>query len=80
MAGVRLEYKEMPAWSLPRQSREVAGIAYWGVIDALLDMHLDHEILVLGFNHNLQSSFGVTKEVVNAIGSWVAQVSGERTP
>jgi hypothetical protein len=80
MAGVRLEQKEMPAWSLPRQSGGVAGIAYWGVIDALFDVYFDHDIFVLGFNHNLQSSFGVTKEVVNAIGAWVAQVSGERTP
>ncbi len=79
MAGVRLEQKEMPAWSLPRKSGDVAGIAYWGVIDALFDVHFDHELLVLGYNHNLQSSFGVTKEVIAAIGAWVAQVSGERT-
>lgn len=80
VAGVCLEQKEMPAWSLPRQSRGVAGIAYWGEIDALFDVYFDHDMLVLGFNHNLQSSFGVTKEVVTAIGAWVAQVSGERTP
>lgn len=80
MAGVRLERGEMPAWSLPRQSGGIAGIAYWGVIDALFDVHFDHELLVLGFNHNLQSSFGVTNEVVTAIGAWVAEVSRERTP
>ena len=80
MAGARLEHQEMPAWVLPRQSGGVAGIAYWGVIETLFDVYFDHELLVLGFNHNLQSSFGVTKEVVTAIGAWVAEVSAEKTP
>jgi len=79
MAGVRLEQKAMPAWSLPRQSGSVMGIAYWGQIDGLSGVYFDHEVSVIGFNHNLQSSFGVTKKVVAAIAAWVAQVSREGT-
>ena len=77
MADVRLEQKEMHAWSLPRQSGNVAGTAFWGRIDALLDVRFDHDVLILGYNHNLQSSFGVTKEIVSAIGTWVGEVSGD---
>lgn len=75
MAGVRLAYHEMPAWSLPRQSGDVMGIAYSGKIEGLLDVNFDHEISVIGFNHNLQSSFGVTTAVIEAIASWIGEVS-----
>ncbi len=74
IAGVCLERQEMPAWSLPRQSSPgVAGLAYRGVVDTLSGFRLGHEILVLGFNHNLQSSFGVTTEVIHAIRGWIAR-------
>lgn len=77
VAGVRLESYEMPAWSLPRQSRPVIGIAYRGTVGALSGIELSHNILVLGFNHNIQSSFGVTAGVVQAIRGWIAGVSRE---
>jgi len=78
IAGVYLERQEMPAWSLPRQSpRNVAGVAYRGVVDALSGIVLEHKLLVLGFNHNLQSSFGVTTGVIHAIRGWIAQATKE---
>jgi len=74
IANVKLEKEEMPTWSLPRQTKpHVTGIAYRGVVDTLSGISLGHGILVLGYNHNLQSSFGVTTEVVNAIRDWIAQ-------
>jgi hypothetical protein len=80
IASVGLEMQEMPAWSLPRQSApHITGIAYRGVVDTLSGIELGHTILVLGFNHNLQSSFGVTTEVVQAIRRWIAQASEEVT-
>lgn len=33
------------------------------------------DILVLGYSHNIQSSFGVTTEVIGAIRDWVAAQS-----
>lgn len=64
IAGVCLERREIPAWSLQRQSRPaVIGLAYRGVVETLSGIVLEQKILALGFNHNLQSSFGVTKEV-----------------
>jgi hypothetical protein len=78
IAGVRLEKQEMPAWSLPRQSTpDVAGVAYRGIVDTVSGIALGHQLLVLGYNHNLQSSFGVTTKVIRAICAWIAQASEE---
>ena len=77
-AGVQLERRTMPSWSLPRRSGpDVPGYAYRGVVDTLSGIGLRHRVLVLGFNHNLQSSFGVTKRVMDAIRVWLAQAASE---
>lgn len=74
IAGICLERVEMPAWSLSRQpKRDVAGLAYRGVVNTLSGISLPHEILVLGYNHNLQSSFGVTNEVIRGIRDWISR-------
>lgn len=78
IAEVCLDVLEMPAWSLPRNSNsDVTGIAYKGKVDVLAGIALEQEILVLGYNHNLQSSFGVTKDVINSIRLWIAHVVEE---
>ena len=78
IAAIRLEKQEMPAWSLPRQTTpDVTGIAYTGVIDSLLNIRLGRKVLVLGYNHNLQSSFGVTREIMHAIRKWIVHASSE---
>lgn len=80
VAGVTLDSQEMPTWSLPRQSKpDVKGVAYWGLVDSLSGIALDRKVLILGFNHNIQSSFGVTTEVVYAIRRWVACTAKEAT-
>jgi hypothetical protein len=72
LAGVTLERIDMPDWTLPRQSGPgVAGVAYRGVVETLCGHPLGNRVMVLGYNHNLQSSFGVTKEVVGAIRRWI---------
>jgi len=78
IANVRLEKQEMPTWSLPREAKpNVTGVSYIGIVDTLSGIVLGHKILILGFNHNLQSSFGVTTEAIYAIRSWIAQASKE---
>jgi hypothetical protein len=69
----RVDYQiaEMPAWNLPRTSTPVGGLSYTGRLDSIGGVSLERSVRVLGFNHNLQSSFGVTREVVSAIGSWL---------
>jgi hypothetical protein len=74
VAGVSLEKQEMPDWSLTRNAkRSVVGLAYRGLIDSISGIKLSREILVLGYNHNLQSSFGVTNEVILAIRDWISK-------
>lgn len=68
-----LEPRVMPSWAL--QSGRVAGVAHVGRVSELNNIPLDRELLVLGYNHNIQSSFGVTTEVVSRIATWVARSS-----
>lgn len=68
-----LEVTSMPAWTLRRDSASpVQGFAYRGMVTELGGMELGRELLVLGFNHNIQSSFGVTREAVARISEWIA--------
>lgn len=70
----------MPSWTLPRSNDSgVKGVSYIGVLKEVAGIKLNNEILVLGFNHNIQSSFGVTKEVKTAIKTWVARKYREMT-
>ncbi len=80
VAGICLEQQQMPSWSLSRQAkRDVVGIGYKGVVETLSGVRLPRKITVLGYNHNIQSSFGVTTEVIRAIRSWIAQSINEAT-
>lgn len=71
-----LEAISMPAWTLRRDGTSpVQGYAYRGMVTELGGMDLGRELLVLGFNHNIQSSFGVTREAVTSISEWIAKQS-----
>jgi len=52
----------------------VAGVAYHGITNTLSGIPLGRDLLVLGFNHNLQSSFGVTSKVLREIRHWIANM------
>ena len=76
VAGVSLRAQEIPTWSLGRRSSaEVKGVAYTGVTETVSGINLDREIMILGFNHNLQSSFGVTMEVITSIRQWITRTT-----
>lgn len=80
LTGLHLEKREMREWRLCRRgTRHVQGIGYRGVLHRLCGVSLSREVLVLGYNHNIQSSFGVTTEVVDAIRGWVSNQS-DRAP
>jgi hypothetical protein len=72
LADTRLVRSEMRQWDLPRRTASVRGIAYKGVLSHFDGVALKHDILVLGFNHNIQSSFGVTRGVKHAISRWIS--------
>jgi len=67
--------EEMPSWALPRSaSAGVMGVGYTGYVTRVANVPLGRRILVLGFNHNIQSSFGVTTVVMDRIRSWISRM------
>jgi hypothetical protein len=73
LLGRRLHARPVSAWDLPRRSgRAVPGLAYYDRISSIAEIPLDRELLVVGYNHNLQSSFGVTTAVRDSISEWIA--------
>ncbi len=69
-----LTVTEMSAWSLRRGSApSVRGFAHSGKVSSIAGMDLGRELLVLGYNHNIQSSFGVTTTVIAEIRKWIAR-------
>jgi hypothetical protein len=78
VANVEFQRTQMRQWTLPRKSGPgVVGIAFRGTLTQLSDIELERSIVVLGYNHNLQSSFGVTTSVKKAIANWVTREAGE---
>lgn len=74
IADVRFRKALMPNWTLPRKSNGgVSGYSFAGTITHLGGVNLDRDIRVIGYNHNIQGSFGVTSEVQRSIRDWVAR-------
>jgi hypothetical protein len=78
IAGIQLKRTGMPSWTLCSDSdRPVFGYAYRGTIEALDGVSLKRKMLVVGFNHNIQSSFGVKKEIIESLRRWIGDISEE---
>lgn len=72
IAQTRLNVIERQDWILPRATGPVVrGFAYIGMVRQISGVDLRRDLLVLGFNHNIQSSFGVTNAVISSIQRWV---------
>lgn len=79
MANVTLVERHMEDWALPRgNGSHIPGFSYSGEVRYLGGVHLPTPLRVLGYNHNLQSSFGVTNAVVSSIASWLGAETGSR--
>lgn len=73
LSGVEFTRTPMRRWNLGRQSGpDVAGFAFRAKIKSICGVRLGRTVTVLGYNHNLQSSFGVTKAVCDSIRTWIA--------
>jgi len=76
---LELEKSQQPEWSLPRKTGlDVPGYCYFGVTKTIRGIRLNREIMILGYNHNLQSSFGVSKQVKESIKDWVTKLYLDR--
>jgi hypothetical protein len=61
-------------WTLQRKrGPHVIGRSYKGIVKSIGGVPLKRGILVLGFNHNIQSSFGVTTDAKSAIRNWLSK-------
>lgn len=70
--GIELRARPMSAWDMPRSDGSVVrGVAYTGCLDAIGGCRLPTRLIVLGYNHNIQSSYGVSRSLVERIGSWI---------
>jgi hypothetical protein len=79
VASIEFERRTIREWTLPREEGTgVKGIAYSGVVRSVSGTPLHREVRVLGYNHNIQSSFGVTTRVMAAIRRWIAAAARER--
>lgn len=78
ITNAELNAQHIPDWDLSRaSSAKVKGVAYKGFLTKISNIELDTPILALGFNHNIQSSFGVTTKVRKSITDWVTENSAE---
>lgn len=74
ISDVNFQLENMSNWALPRKNKKfVSGVSYIGTAKTVSGVDLGKEIKVLGYNHNIQSSFGVTKKVKFEISQWIAQ-------
>lgn len=77
----RLDATHMTSWDLPRfKGPPVRGFAFTGDIETLAGVSLHRTVKVLGYNHNLQSSFGVTGEVISEIAEWIGCMNDTAQP
>jgi hypothetical protein len=75
IAQVNLSKTPVTTWDLPRStSQPVRGFAYQGEVERIGQISLGRKVQVLGYNHNLQSSYGVTATVISSIGAWLASI------
>lgn len=78
IAGCTFKKNAVPDWTLPRRSSAgVTGYAYTGKICKISGVDLGREIPILGYSHNIQSSFGVTTQVKDAIQQWITHNTNE---
>jgi len=74
ISDVNLQKKKIPSWTLPRKSGVgVEGHSFIGIIKEISGIKLKRNIKVLGFNHNIQSSFGVTNRIKASIRNWITR-------
>lgn len=76
LCQIKLETLRMDDWTLPRTRGDgVSGFSYFGKLSRIGNLPLNREVLILGYSHNIQSSFGVTSKVRESIGSWITSIT-----
>ena len=72
ITDLELIKKLQTTWELKRANgKNVSGFSYEGHVMKIGEISLRRSVCVLGFNHNLQSSYGITKKVMSEIKNWI---------
>lgn len=78
ISNVSLTRENIPDWDILHSSgNKVRGLAFRGHVSTILGIELGRKILVLGYNHNIQSSFGVSSKIRENIKHWIQLKIGE---
>ena len=76
LSCIELMSQEMCNWRAPNSSAPSPQAARCFVFSATVDRigqsKLNRNLLILGFNFNLQSSFGVTRRMTDELGRWLS--------
>lgn len=65
-------------WALPRKTGiEIKGFSYQGKISKISGIDIGRDVHILGYNHNIQSSYGVTSSVRSSIQEWITSKARE---
>lgn len=71
-SDIKFKKEEQPNWALTRSNcKSVKGYSYVGEITQYLGINLNKTIKVIGYNHNIQSSYGIKKTIKNNIRQWL---------
>lgn len=71
---IEFEKSHVSDWDLGRKNvPNVRGFSFVARISSIRGIDLGRDVLVLGFNHNIQSSFGVKAAVVESISGWISK-------
>lgn len=71
---INFEVNHQSSWDLKQNGgRIVKGYSFIGNISNVGNVELPRIIKVVGYNHNIQSSFGITKYVLDEIKKWITE-------
>ena len=74
ISDASLQKRHLPSISLNRaEGKNISGYGYVGIVNKIGNVALSRTIKVIGYNHNIQSSYGVSKDVHLALRKWVTQ-------
>lgn len=78
ITGSKLVWDHVPNWDLLRdKNKKVKGLSFIGEINNFQDIHFKKRIKIIGYNHNIQSSYGISREVLTSIRNWITLQSKE---
>jgi hypothetical protein len=78
VSGTKLSRDHIPEWDLLRvKNKKVKGLSFYGNIKYFGGINFEQQIKIIGYNHNIQSSYGISKDILTSIRDWITLQSKE---